>query len=183
MNTRMIFVRGGDFSKLLCVAGLLMLCGCTLERYDYEMSREPYERPSVVTDDFREDNHVQPCFIVTTMCWEKFRTRKTQDCRSSILMRALNVQGLCCPDMGKATTGITMSGNYGGRFMWTERLMQVHGRRSVRQGGMRYVKAYMLVAECRTKTASGDGEAGCLDGPRAGGGRQHARGMAGEVRE
>ena len=60
------------FSKLLCVVGLLMLCGCTLERYDYEMSREPYERPSVVTDDFREDNHVQPCFIVTTMCWEKF---------------------------------------------------------------------------------------------------------------
>lgn len=49
-----------------------MLCGCTVERYDYEMNRKPYERPSVVTDDFREDNHVQPCFIVTTMCWEKF---------------------------------------------------------------------------------------------------------------
>ena len=56
----------------LGVVGVLMLCGCTIEKYDHMVSMEPYERPSVVTDDFCEDYHVQPCFIVTTMCWEKF---------------------------------------------------------------------------------------------------------------
>ena len=56
----------------LGVVGLLMLCGCTIEKYDHMVSSEPDERPSVVTDDFCEENYVQPCFVVTTMCWEKF---------------------------------------------------------------------------------------------------------------
>lgn len=56
----------------LGVVGLLMLCGCTIEKYDHMVSSEPDERPSVVTDDFCEENYVQPCFVVTTMCLEKF---------------------------------------------------------------------------------------------------------------
>ncbi len=56
----------------LGVVGLLMLCGCTIDKYDHMVSSEPDERPSVVTDAFCEENYVQPCFIVTTMCWEKF---------------------------------------------------------------------------------------------------------------
>jgi hypothetical protein len=59
-------------SRALGVVGLLMLCGCTIEKYDHMVSSEPDERPSVVTDDFCEKNYVQPCFVVTTMCWEKF---------------------------------------------------------------------------------------------------------------
>ncbi len=56
----------------LGVVGVLMLCGCTIEKYDHMVSSEPDERPSVVTDDFCEENYVQPCFVVTTMCLEKF---------------------------------------------------------------------------------------------------------------
>ncbi len=59
-------------SMMLGVVGLLMLCGCAIDKYDHMVSREPDERPSVVTDDFFKENYVQPCFIVTTMCWEKF---------------------------------------------------------------------------------------------------------------
>ena len=57
-------------SMMLCTAGLLMLGGCAVGKYDYEMGREPYERPSVVTDSFCEAHHVQPCFIATTISWE-----------------------------------------------------------------------------------------------------------------
>lgn len=59
-------------SMMLGLVGLLMLCGCAIDKYDHMVSREPDERPSVVTDDFFKENYVQPCFIVTTMCWEKF---------------------------------------------------------------------------------------------------------------
>ena len=57
---------------LFGLLGLLMLGGCAIDKYGCKMSDEPDERPSIVTDDFREAHYVQPCFIVTTMCWEKF---------------------------------------------------------------------------------------------------------------
>ena len=59
-------------SLILGMVALLMLGGCAIDKYDRMMSMEPDERPSIVTDDFRENHYVQPCFIVTTMCWEKF---------------------------------------------------------------------------------------------------------------
>ena len=72
----LVFEKEREMKRLLSMifgmVALLMLGGCAIDKYDRMMSMEPDERPSIVTDDFRENHYVQPCFIVTTMCWEKF---------------------------------------------------------------------------------------------------------------